>query len=92
MLTLLNYLDEETVDKRLERLTRLEKENKKMKIKLLRASKEAAKSEFISNYLDNYCHDVFLGKSSLEDSDDNSVESEEVDEPGRFSSSVRFPH
>jgi hypothetical protein len=48
MLTLSNYLDNDAAEKKLERLARLEKENKKMKVKLLKASKEAAKSRFIS--------------------------------------------
>lgn len=93
-LTFSNYLDEDAVEKRLERLARLEKENKKMKVKLLKASKEAAKSTFISNRLGNHCH-IFLGNAALEDSDDNSIESEdlpEVDQPVRFSSSVRSSH
>jgi hypothetical protein len=48
MLTLLNNLDDDANEKRLARLARLEKENKKMKVKLLKASKEAAKSKSIS--------------------------------------------
>lgn len=48
MLILLNHLDEDAANKKLARLAKLEKENKKMKVKLLKASKEAAKSKFIS--------------------------------------------
>lgn len=48
MLTLLDDLDDDATEKRLARLARLEKENKKMKVKLLKASKEAAKSKFTS--------------------------------------------
>ncbi|KAN0105378.1 hypothetical protein V8E52_011087 [Russula decolorans] len=70
-------IDDDANEKRLARLAKLEKENKKMKVKLLKASKEAAKN-----------------KACLEDSDDsdNSLESEdapEVDQPVRFSSSIK---
>ncbi|KAN0114045.1 hypothetical protein V8E52_007021 [Russula decolorans] len=70
-------IDDDANEKQLARLAKLEKENKKMKVELLKASKEAAKN-----------------KACLEDSDDsdNSLESEdapEVDQPVRFSSSIK---
>ncbi|KAN0103761.1 hypothetical protein V8E52_011657 [Russula decolorans] len=69
-------IDDDANEKRLARLAKLEKENKKMKVKLLKASKEAAKNKACLKDSDDL---------------DNSLESEdapEVDQPVRFSSSM----
>jgi hypothetical protein len=85
-------LDDDSHAKQLEKFAKLEKENKKMKIELLKATKDSGKSAFrlISPALD---FKVFPEKASLGDSNDG-FESEDPLEvaPFEVSSSVSSPY